>query len=173
MQTKTNTNTNTNTQKLASLLIALLMVFNFGTITVFAGNGDGTGGGGGNNPLTLVSVRYSTGTGYDDLESETFSPPASFSGYIRFDRGMTTYSSINFGYISLEDDSNNTYSLNLQQASSDITDSGETIDKKHLYTFSVSNLPSGDYTLTLGTGIMANNGQTLTGAPIEITFTVQ
>ena len=86
---------------------------------------------------------------------------------------MTTYSSINFGYISLEDDSNNTYSLNLQQASSDITDSGETIDKKHLYTFSVSNLPSGDYTLTLGTGIMANNGQTLTGAPIEITFTVQ
>lgn len=172
MQTKTNTNTNTNTQKLASLLIALLMVFNFGTITVFAGNGDGTGGGGGNNPLTLVSVRYSTGTGYDDLESETFSAPASFSGYIRFDRGMTTYSSTNFGYISLEDDSNNTYSLNLQQASSDITDSGETIEKKHLYTFSVSNLPSGDYTLTLGTGIMANNGQTLTGAPIEINFTV-
>lgn len=172
MQTKTNTNTNTNTQKLASLLIALLMVFNFGTITVFAGNGDGTGGGGGNNPLTLVSVRYSTGTGYDDLESETFSAPASFSGYIRFDRGMTTYSSANFSEITLRDAYYTYYTLNLQQASSDITDGSETIDKKHLYLFSVSNLPTGSYVLTLGTGIRANNGNYLTNAPIEIYFTV-
>jgi hypothetical protein len=167
-----NTKTNYNTQKLASLLIALLMVFNVGTITVFAGTGDGTGGGNGNNPLNLVSVRYSTGSGYDDLDDASFSAGAGISGYIRFDRGMTTYSSNNFTSISLEDDGGDTYLLNLRQAPSDITDGGVTIEKKHLYTFSVSNLPAGSYTLTLGTGIRANNGQYLTGAPITIEFSV-
>ena len=167
----TKTNTNTNTQRLASLLIALLMVFNVGTISVLAGSGDGTGGGGGNNPLTLVSVRYSTGSGYADLNGATFSSPASISGYIRFDRGMTTYASSNFSYISLSDGTT-TYNLNLQQASADITDGGVTIEKKHLYTFTVSDLPAGSFTLTLGAGITANNGQTLTGAPLYRTFTV-
>jgi|GEM_PF-3503253 hypothetical protein len=173
MQTKTNTNTNTNTQKLASLLIALLMIFNFGTITVFAGNGDGTGGGGGNNPLNLVSVRYSTGSGYDDLDEDaSFSAPASITGYIRFDRGMTTYASTNFTYITLSDGTT-TYNLNLQQASTDITDGVETIEKKHLYSFSVTNLDEGEYTLTLGSNIRANNGQYLSNAPVVICFTVE
>ena len=166
-----NTKTNYNTQKLASLLIALLMVFNVGTITVFAGNGDGTGGGNGNNPLNLVSVRYSTGSGYDTLNGASFSAGASISGYIRFDCGMTTYSAQNFQYITLSDGTD-TYSLNLQQASADITDGSETIEKKHLYTFSVSDLDEGTYTLTLDTQIKANNGQLLTGAPLTVVFTV-
>lgn len=167
-----NTKTNYNTQKLASLLIALLMVFNVGAITVFAGNGDGTGGGNGNNPLTYVDTRYSTGNGYASLNQASFSVGASISGYIRFDRGMTTYSSANFSEITLRDAYYTYYTLNLQQASSDITDGSETIDKKHLYLFSVSNLPTGSYVLTLGTGIRANNGNYLTNAPIEIYFTV-
>lgn len=168
----TNTKTNTNTQRIAALLIALLMAFNVGSISVLAGNGDGTGGGNGNNPLNLVSVRYSTGSGYANLQGATISSGAILSGYIRFDRGMTTNSLTNFGYISLVDDGDDIYSLNLQQASSNITDGTETIDKKHIYTFSVSNLSAGEYTLTLDTGITANNGKTLENAPIEINFTV-
>lgn len=169
-----NTKTNVNTKKLASLLIALLMVFNVGAITVFAGNGDGTGGGNQNAPLHFVIAKYSTGSGYATLDEEATISSGPLSGYIRFDRGMTDYGTQaeNFSKITLSDGVN-TYALNLQQASNNISDGNETIDKKYLYMFSVSYLPAGDYTLTLGAGIKANNEQTLSNAPVYVYFSVE
>lgn len=122
--------------------------------------------------LNLVSVRYCTGTGYEDLDGASFGDSSNVVGYISFDRGMSKYKIPNFNYITLYDDIGDYYDLSLTMEPYGIINGGVYEDSSNIYRFEIENLPSGDYTLTIGTAVMADNRQYLKGAPIVIEFTV-
>ena len=134
-------------RKRFALLLALLLTIALG-VTAFAGNGDGSGGGNGQNPLNVASVKI----GDRDLAGATVVREGVIT--IVFDRGMDKNSDVTAGVIYIEN------VVAVTKFEGDRT-----------FTVTFSELPKGDYTLVIGAGAMANNGNTL-GKDVRVNFTV-
>ena len=124
------------------------------------GTGSGTGGGGGNNPLNFVSAKAN---GADLAGAEL---AASGSITVTFDRGMTENQEANFAQIGI-------YNAAGEKVTGvTFTDFTKDDDGNSYTVLSYSGLAGGAYTLKLGGGLKANNGNTL-GEDVTINFTVK
>ncbi|MBR6314055.1 MAG: hypothetical protein IKR49_05385 [Clostridia bacterium] len=122
--------------------------------------GDGSGSGGGNNPLTFGGATVNDA----DLSGATLKGNETI--VLQFDRGMKTYETDNAALITVKkaDGSNASYTVLPVDDSNDTT--------KQQIKVQLGGLEDGDYTLTIGKNLKANNGNTL-GTKVEINFTVK
>jgi len=143
-------------------VFALLLALLAGTSLAAGGNGSGGGKGGGGgtgdgsgggvSPLEVASVQVDG----VDLEGATVS--GSGTVVITFSRGMTDNVAANSEKITLSGP-NGAVAVEAVAGS-----------EKHEMDLVVSDLPAGDYILTIGADIMANNGNTL-GTDYVVRFT--
>ena len=122
--------------------------------------GDGSGSGGGNNPLTFGGAKVNDA----DLSGATLKGNETIT--LQFDRGMKTYETDNAALITVKkaDGSAASYTVLPVDDSNDTT--------KQQIKVQLGGLEDGDYTLTIGKNLKANNGNTL-GTKVEISFTVK
>ena len=122
--------------------------------------GDGSGSGGGNNPLTFGGAKVNDA----DLSGATLKGNETIT--LQFDRGMKTYETDNAALITVKkaDGSAASYTVLPVDDSNDTT--------KQQIKVQLGGLEDGDYTLTIGKNLKANNGNTL-GTKVEINFTVK
>ena len=122
--------------------------------------GDGSGSGGGNNPLTFGGAKVNDA----DLNGATLKGNETIT--LQFDRGMKTYETDNAALITVKkaDGSAASYTVLPVDDSNDTT--------KQQIKVQLGGLEDGDYTLTIGKNLKANNGNTL-GTKVEINFTVK
>ncbi|MBQ4490937.1 MAG: Ig-like domain-containing protein [Pyramidobacter sp.] len=122
--------------------------------------GSGTGDGGGNNPLTFVGATVAEAAleGAELEGNETI--------VLEFDRGMKTYETENAELIVITkaDGTKADYTVLPVDKSQEET--------KRLVSIQLNGLEGGDYTLTIGKDVKANNGNTL-GEDVTINFTVK
>ena len=121
---------------------------------------DGSGSGGGNNPLTFGGAKVNDA----DLNGATLKGNETIT--LQFDRGMKTYETDNAALITVKkaDGSAASYTVLPVDDSNDTT--------KQQIKVQLGGLEDGDYTLTIGKNLKANNGNTL-GTKVEINFTVK
>ncbi|MBE5781418.1 MAG: hypothetical protein E7328_06335 [Clostridiales bacterium] len=139
---------------LSTVLLALCLLLTC-CIPALAGDGDGTGGGtgGGNSPLNVVSVTCNGAA----LSGATVA--ASGTIEITFDRGMKDNAAANAALIKIT------------KNGSDVGASVSMGGDKSLMIVSFNGLEGGNYKLTIGSGVKANNGNTL-GADYNVKFSV-
>ena len=131
-----------------SLILVLVMAAALLVCPAMAEGGNGSGGGNGQNPLNVASVKI----GDRDLAGATVGREGVIT--IVFDRGMTENSEATVGVI---------YIKNVEAVTK--------FEGDRTFTVTFSELPKGDYTLVIGAGAKANNGNTL-GKDVKVNFTV-
>lgn len=122
--------------------------------------GDGTGSGGGDNPLTFGGATVNGA----DLSGATLKGNETIT--LQFDRGMKGHEDENKALITVKKADGSAASYTVLPVD-DSTD-----DAKRQIKVQLGGLEDGDYTLTLGKNLQANNGNTL-GTKVEINFTVK